>query len=170
MKRLWRQQHQEKFLSSTWKPQGITGPHGQTQGLDTSGSGQFGDGDAAFDPHGVHAAERRQPVLEVAELLAVHEHTETAPLAANLQLRTHIHTRRSGAAAGHRGATHSPLVTLKGWSLMKGKKGTSCSASPQDPDTQARRTTWRSRKRAQSSSATSDGGSPEAPQPQVRAM
>lgn len=150
--------------------QRIPGLHGQTRGPDTSGSGQLGDGDAAFDPHGVDAAERRQPVLEVAELLAVHEHTETTALAANLQLRTHIHTCRSGAAASHRGATRSPLVTLKGWPLMKGKKGASCSASPQDPDTQARRTTWRSRKRTQSSSATSGGGSPEAPQPQVRPM
>lgn len=75
-----------------------------TQGLDGSGLGQFSDRDAAFDPHGVNVAERRQPVLEVAELLAIHEHTETTSLAANLQLQTHIHTGRSATAASHQGS------------------------------------------------------------------
>lgn len=73
-----------------------------TQDLDGSDLGQFSDRDAAFDPHGVNVAERRQPVLEVAELLAVHEHTETTPLAVNLQLQTHVHTGRSETAASHR--------------------------------------------------------------------
>lgn len=157
-----------KTSVNTKQPQAYT----LTQGLDSSDLGQFSDRDAAFDPHGVDVAERRQPVLEVAELLAVHKHTETTPLAANLQLQTNIHTGRSETAASHRGrgrGIHSLLVTLKGWSLMKGKKGTSRSASPQDPDMQARRMAWRSRKRMQSSNATSDGGSPEVPQPQVRA-
>lgn len=154
-----------KTSGNTNQPQACTGRRAAlTQGLDL---GQFSDRDAAFDPHGVNVAERRQPVLEVAELLAVHEHTETTPLAANLQLQTHIRTDRSETAASHH--IHCLLVTLKGWSLMKGKKGTSRSASPQDPDMQARRIAWRSRKRMQSSSATSDGGSPEVPQQPVKA-
>lgn len=162
-----------KTSVTTNQPQACKGRRAAlTQGLDGSDLGQFSDRDAAFDPHGVNVAERCQPVLEVAELLAIHEHTETTLLAANLQLQTHIHTGRSETAASHRrggGGIHSLLVTLKGWSLMKGKKGTSRSAFPQDPDMQARRITCRSRKRMQSSSATSDGGSPEVPQPQVRA-
>lgn len=64
----------------------------------TTNSGQFGDGDAAFNPQGVHGTKRRQPVLEVAELLTVHKHTEAAALAPDLQLRTHIHPRQKQAS------------------------------------------------------------------------
>lgn len=87
---------------TTNQPQACTGRWAAlTQGLDSSHLGQFSDRDAAFDPHGVNVAERCQPVLEVAELLSVHEHTETTPLASNLQLQTHIHTGRSETAASH---------------------------------------------------------------------
>ena len=59
--------------------------------------------------------------------------------------------------------------TLNGCSLMKGKKGTDLSTSPQDPDTHARRRTCRSGNRTQSSRATSGGGSLDVPRPHVRA-
>lgn len=49
-------------------------------------SGQFGDGDAAFDPHRVDVAQRRQSVREVKQLLAVHKHTEPTSLTVNLNL------------------------------------------------------------------------------------
>lgn len=49
-------------------------------------SGQFGDGDAAFDPQRVDVAERRQPVVEVEQLLPVHEHTEPTLFTVNLNL------------------------------------------------------------------------------------
>lgn len=60
--------------------------------------------------------------------------------------------------------------TLKGWSLMKGKKGTALSTSPQDPDMQALRSTCLSLNRTHISRATSGGGSLDVPQPHVRAM
>lgn len=98
-----------KTSVTTNQPQACTGRQAAlTQGLDGSDLGQFSNRDAAFDPHGVNVAERSQPVLEVTELLAVHEHTETTPLAANLQLQTHIHTSRSETASSHRGGGGHP--------------------------------------------------------------
>lgn len=49
-------------------------------------SRQFGDGDTAFDPQSVDVTQRCHSVVEVTQLLAIHEHTEPTSLAANLEL------------------------------------------------------------------------------------
>lgn len=152
---------------TTNQPQACTGRRAAlTQGLDGSDLGQFSDRDAAFDPHGVNVAERRQPVLEVAELLAVHEHTETTLLAANLQLHTYIHTGRSETAASHRrggGGHPQPSGYLERLVFNEGEERDISLGVPPGSRHAG------SAEGLQSSSATSDGGSPEVPQPQVRA-
>ncbi|TNN44531.1 hypothetical protein EYF80_045254 [Liparis tanakae] len=49
-------------------------------------SGQLGDRDAASDPQRVDGAERRQPVLEVEQLLSVHDDAEPTGFTVDLHL------------------------------------------------------------------------------------
>jgi len=77
----------ERVAASVRVPPPVKGRDPRTLRLpEVVTSGQLGDGDAASDPQRVDVAEHRQPVLEVEQLLAVHEHSEPAGFTVDLHL------------------------------------------------------------------------------------